>query len=420
MKKITTWSSVALSLIVTVFVFQRCVKDTVARTYTMYTPVYKTRDEVRANIKNDAPHSVENPGKMFILGNYVYLNEIDKGIHIIDNSNPSRPVNKYFVAIPGNIDLAVTGNTLYADLYTDLVTLDIANPSAIRVKKITDGVFPLRRYSGNFAADNTRIITEWIRKDTTVTTDIEGVQSSRGGVLFFDARAVAAVAPSATNNAAVGISGSMARFTLLNNYLYTVTDNALNVFDISQPENPVFANKVNLSFGIETIYSFKKNLFIGSQTGMLIFSTTNPAQPMQSGTFAHARVCDPVIADDNYAYVTLSSGSKCAGFTNQLDVVNIQNLQSPKLVKSYSLTNPHGLSKDGNTLFICDGADGVKVFDAADANNIKLLQTINGMDAFDVIATNGVAIVVAKDGLYEYDYTNRSSVRLLSKISYNK
>jgi hypothetical protein len=418
MKTSLSVCNLAVLLIITTTVFNSCVKDNVSRTYTIYTPVYKTSAEVRANIKNDVPLPVKSPGKMFVLGNYIYLNEIDKGIHVIENSNPAEPVNKYFIAIPGNVDLAVTGTTLYADLYTDLVTIDISSPSSVVVKKITENVFPFRRYTGNFVADNTKIITDWIKKDTTVTSDVE-IQSNRGVVLF-DAFSLSSAAPGASNKAAIGISGSMARFTLLNNYLYTATDNALNVFNISQPQSPVFSNKINLPFGIETIYPFKSNLFIGSQTGMLIYGTSNPAQPLQRGSFSHARVCDPVIADDNYAYVTLSSGTRCGGFINQLDVVNIQDLQTPKLVKSYPLTNPHGLSKDGNALFICDGSAGLKVFDAEDVNGIKLLQTIGGIDAYDVITVSGIAIVVAKDGLYEFDYTDKNKVHQISKISYGE
>ncbi len=116
MKKTTTLCTLAAVLIFGSFIFQGCLKDTVSRAYTMYAPVYKTSAEVRANIKNDVPLAVKTPGKMFVLGSYIYLNEIDKGIHVIDNSNPSAPVNKYFISIPGNLDLAVTGNTLYADL----------------------------------------------------------------------------------------------------------------------------------------------------------------------------------------------------------------------------------------------------------------------------------------------------------------
>jgi hypothetical protein len=152
---------------------------------------------------------------------------------------------------------------------------------------------------------------------------------------------------------------------------------------------------------------------------MLVFSAANPLQPVQLGTFTHARVCDPVIADDNYAYVTLRTGSTCGGMANELDVVNIQNLPATTLVKSYPLTNPYGLSKEANTLFVCDGAAGLKVYDATNLNNLQLLTTVSGINTYDVIAYNGVAIVVTKDGLYQYDYTNRSNLKLLSKISMN-
>ncbi|WP_315816617.1 hypothetical protein [Paraflavitalea speifideaquila] len=138
------------------------------------------------------------------------------------------------------------------------------------------------------------------------------------------------------------------------------------------------------------------------------------------GTFSHVRSCDPVIADDHYAYVTLRSGTACQGFTNQLEILNIENLSSPILLKTYPLTNPHGLSKDNNNLFICDGADGVKVFDAANVNDLKLLKKIDGLDAYDVIAFNKWALVVAKDGLYQFNYADVSNIKLLSKISINK
>ena len=84
-------------------------KDKCTRSYTFYEPVYKTIAEVRANIKSNSPRPVERPGKLFIRGNYIFLNEIDRGIHIIDNTNPSAPKNIAFVDIPGNLDIAVKG-----------------------------------------------------------------------------------------------------------------------------------------------------------------------------------------------------------------------------------------------------------------------------------------------------------------------
>ncbi|MEJ7679189.1 MAG: hypothetical protein WKG06_15310 [Segetibacter sp.] len=135
MKKLLSACNMAIVLFTCMGLLQGCLKDTSTRTYTLYTPVYKTVDEVRANIKSDAPAPVKNPGKIFVLGNYIFLNEIDKGVHVIDNRNPAAPVNKYFIAIPGNLDLAVKGKILYADNYRDLVTLDISNPDHVQVKR---------------------------------------------------------------------------------------------------------------------------------------------------------------------------------------------------------------------------------------------------------------------------------------------
>lgn len=58
----------------------------------------------------------------------MYINERFEGIHVIDNRDPSSPQNVAFLDIPGNIDLAVNGDALYADSYVDLVTIDISNP----------------------------------------------------------------------------------------------------------------------------------------------------------------------------------------------------------------------------------------------------------------------------------------------------
>ena len=79
-----------------VFILQSCLKDKLTHTYTLFIPVYKSKDEVYANIKSNPPRTIESPGKIFLYGNYVFLNETDKGVHIIDNSDPAKPVEKAF------------------------------------------------------------------------------------------------------------------------------------------------------------------------------------------------------------------------------------------------------------------------------------------------------------------------------------
>ena len=139
------------------------------------------------------------------------------------------------------------------------------------------------------------------------------------------------------------------------------------------------------------------------------------------------RVCDPVVVNGNTAYVTLRSGNTCAGFTNQLDVVDVSNLLSPRLVKSYPMRNPHGLGVDFPNLFICEGDYGLKSFNASDPLQIdrNLQQYIEDLQAYDVIPMGTVSgqkvlLMIGQDGFYQFDYSNPARLRLLSKIPVNR
>jgi hypothetical protein len=410
--------------------FSACDKDQCKKlhSYTYYIPVYKTKQEARANIKSNGPKLIENPGKIYMLGTTIFLNEIDKGIHVINNADPSHPKNIAFIDIPGNLDIAAKGTMLYADMYTDLVALDISNVSNVRVTKFVDSLFPYRSFGGGFSvAGQNKIVVDWIRKDTTIVEDCENidprmdwlrrVSGQPGGIFFAGANSPQSALASSY---AGGIGGSMARFTIMNDRLYTVGINQLRIYDISDPVDPYYRSNVNLGWGIETIYPFKNRLFIGSQTGMFVYDVTNADAPVAAGQFSHARSCDPVIADDNYAYVTLRSGNTCMGFSNELDIVKLNNSAGSSLLKVYPMTNPHGLSKDGNLLFICDGRGGVKIYNSSNVMNLILMKTIGGLDAYDVIAYKNIALVVAKEGLYQYNYANPMNIRLLSKIGIKK
>jgi hypothetical protein len=415
-------SKVLAMLIVISFTAGGCFKDKLTRTYTILTPVYDTKANVIANIKSNIPATVKQPGKIYLYGKYIFLNEIDKGVHIIDNGNPSNPVNVAFINIPGNLDIAVKGNTLYADFYEDLLAIDISDPLQAKVKKMLTNIFPDRQYTNGFVPDPTLIIVDWLKKDTTVDVDRNGGIFGGWGcpTCAFLMSGTADATSSGGKSNAPGIAGSMSRFAVVNDYMYAVNQSALQTISISTANDPQFVKTENMGWSIETIFPFKDKLFIGSASGMFIYSIANPSVPERQGSFSHARACDPVIADDDYAFVTLRNGNICSGSANQLDIVNVQNVFSPSLVKTYPLTNPHGLAKDGNYLFICDGRDGLKVYDASSVTNIKILKHIPGMVTFDVIAWNKRLLVVTEEGLRQYDYSDIGNIHLLSTISINK
>jgi hypothetical protein len=162
-------------------------------------------------------------------------------------------------------------------------------------------------------------------------------------------------------------------------------------------------------------------LFIGSMSAMFIYENSNPLQPTQLGIFQHARACDPVYVDDNYAYVTLRDGTECQNFSNQLDVVDISDPKSPRLLKTYPMHHPIGLSKAGDHLFICEDDQGLKIFDAADWKTIdeNLKDHQGGFQAYDIIAfeSEKLAIVIGKDGLYQFDFSDPTDLKQLSLMA---
>jgi len=215
-----------------------------------------------------------------------------------------------------------------------------------------------------------------------------------------------------------GVGGSMGRFTIKNNYLYIVQESDMNVIDISKLNNPKPITTINVGWGLETIFQYKSNLFIGSQTGMYIYGLADPTSPDRLSLFSHLTSCDPLVVDDNFAYVTLRSGNLCRNGNNQLDVIDISDLTGPTLVKSYNMSNPHGLGIDDKVLFICDGNAGLKIYNASDPlkikdNNIAVYSEVN---AYDVIPLDGILMLTATDGIYQYNYSDLEDIKFLSKI----
>jgi len=407
--------------------FSSCMKDKITRTYQISTPIYEVLTKFRQSIKSQPAVAIGNTGKITVIGNYIFLSEPNKGIHVIDNSIPSSPKNVSFINIPGNNDIAVTGNTLYADAYADLVAFDISNPLNAVAKNFAADVFPdnsIYYFGAPVTAgaainpDSINVIVGWETRDTTVDYNPNNniypypVAFSNCSNCF-----TAAAAGSGNSTTGTGTNGSLARFSVINNFLYTVDYNSLTAFDISQRLAPSFSSTVQVDYHVETIYPLKDKLFVGTNNGMYMYDiSSSPSTPYLLGEFTHVRGCDPVIADDIYAYVTINDSSACLGFNNELQIVNIQDLSNSFLVKSYQLVHPIGLSKDGNNLFICDGQDGLKIYNAGDVNNLQLIKQLKDAEVYDVVTGNGLAIVVAKDGLYQYDYSDLTNIHLISKL----
>jgi hypothetical protein len=403
----------------------------VKSTYVYFKPVYSTTAEIKAATGLKAATTLSSPGKIYLMGQNLFVNETGKGIHLFDNSNPTSPKPLGFLNIPGNYDLAILGNILYADSYVDLVMFDISDIANIKEVNRLEGFFKNYNSMGFYSDPVKGIVTTWEKTSTVSIQENECGPSllQNWGGIFYDvgiafpqSNASSASSAAMITNPSTGISGSMSRFTISKNFLYAIDGSTMAVVDINNPTQPQRKADQTLLTWPETLFPNGQNLFVGSRAGMSIFDLTSPDQPALLSTYEHIYSCDPVVVSDKYAYVTLYNGDICHMNTNELQLIDITNLKSPQLYTKYSMTNPHGLGIDKNLLFICDGSDGLKIFDATNPDSIAVRQLAHypGINATDIIPFENIAIVIGTDGLYQYDYSKLTNVILLSKINISK
>ncbi|MFC2111104.1 LVIVD repeat-containing protein [Bacteroidota bacterium] len=223
------------------------------------------------------------------------------------------------------------------------------------------------------------------------------------------------------NSPSEGKSGSTARIVVKGNFIYAIDNHSLKVIDISVPDNPNYIKTVDVGFGIETIYPFKDYLFIGSTIGMYIYSLSSPESPQQLSEFEHVTSCDPVIANDSLAFVTLRYNEVCRGFQDvrQIDVIDVTSVINPNLIRSYITAEyPYGLDIDSNRLYVCHGDKGIIIYDVNDlmTNTTAEIGSISGITAYDAVFYNNILFVIGESGFYQYDYSNFNNITLISSI----
>lgn len=111
-----------LSILAVVFIFSKADVSS----HPSYKPIFMTRESLEKSVMYiDGMREMVNPGKIYIRGNTIYINEKYKGVHIIDNSNPKAPIQTGYITAPGSIDMAVKGNVIYLDNAVDFVTFNM-------------------------------------------------------------------------------------------------------------------------------------------------------------------------------------------------------------------------------------------------------------------------------------------------------
>jgi len=390
------------------------------------TPMYKSTSDLADEIFVDEPKVQTSLGKIITYGDMVFINQPMEGIHVVDNSDPANPMNHSFINIPGNVDLAIVDNHLYADMFSALVVFDLSNlesPKFLEDFTVED-VFYYDSYwnfpneiweeghvrFAEYVDTSMGIVVGW---ETEVRR--ERIDNTYGPELAFDDVGVAIPGSDVDFVPNTSTAGSMARFLPIDGYLYTINFSDLVLFQLAQNYKPNPWIRIDTQTQAETLFHLNDLLFVGSVNGMLMYDVADASDPLFINKIEHMRSCDPVVADLDYAYVTLRGGTNCFTDLNELQIIDIETPEDLQVVSQKALFNPHGLGIYEDHLIICDGSAGIKVLDVTDRSQPEIMTSYPIGFAYDVIIDYPNAMVVGEEMLFQYDLSDLPELTLLSQ-----
>ena len=374
------------------------------------------------------PIDIVQSGKIYAYKNYIFVNDIGRGVHVLDNTNPEAPQKIRFIKLEGNQDISIKNDRLYGDSYGDLVVMDISNMNNIgNIKRLENAIYQQFWCTVGFDVDwptadaydysdldaNREAIVGWETKKVIMS---EKEFNEKYGYTFAEDSALSNSDASPSSDSGQG--GSLARFRIVGDYLYAVEWSSINVFDISDLDAPEVLDEVYTSGGIETIFNQGDLLFLGGNRGMYIYDISNPATPTFVSDFEHGTACDPVVVDGNYAYVTLRGGNFCGATESGLYVIDISNIENPELKVIYPMDEPYGLGTKNDKLFICDGSSGLKVYDKSNVPDLPQLNHFKDIVTYDVIPMQEQLLMIGDGVLYQYRYLE-NDIQLISELQLN-
>ena len=134
-----------------------------------YTPVTINRSELETSTTFESPRTIINSGKIYVKGQFLFVNEKNEGFHVFDNTNPENPVNIGFLKVLGSSDLAVKEGVIYVNNAVDLIAIQADyHTSSIVITKRIPNTFPQMISPDGFQYYNSQqddIVISWTLND---------------------------------------------------------------------------------------------------------------------------------------------------------------------------------------------------------------------------------------------------------------
>lgn len=224
------------------------------------------------------------------------------------------------------------------------------------------------------------------------------------------------------------LSGSYANLIAVGDFLYVIGETDLITYEQNEDKSLNEIDRQVLGLDLESLYYRSGVLFVGSSQRMYILSLTTDFIPVLqsrtqysdlSGALDH---CDPIVADQEVAYVSLSSSLQTnddgcgVSEVNIVRAYDITDLNAPTEISEVTMESPKGLALDGDLLFVCESQNGLKVLDVSDPRNPTELYHFPDFETRDAVATGTSVLIVGPNNLYEYDYSDSQDIHQIWSV----
>ena len=204
--------------------------------------------------------------------------------------------------------------------------------------------------------------------------------------------------------------------TIKDGYMYTIDHDHLRVLSLEDVSKPKEVYKVYVGSGLESVFAYEDNLFMGTDRAILIYGLAKKDKPVLKSTNSHVIIAkDPVIVLNDIAYSTLRQGNENSNPSGSLEVVDVSNPSSPFTVKIIQQEYPMGLAGNDHALYVCNAKFGLNVFEMDRNEFLIFRKNIPSDPIYNCIVADNVLIGQTKTGLLFYNIKNPLSPVLIHK-----
>jgi hypothetical protein len=341
--------------------------------------------------------SVDTPSFAYgvtIVGDTAYVADYQKGLQVIDISNPASPQIIGSVDTPGSANgVTVVGDTAYVvDWDSGLQVIDISNPASPQIIGTVD--------------------TPGRARDVTVVGDTAyvacGEYNQWSGLQVIDISNPAAPQIIGT----VDTPGYAEGVTVVGSTAYVVNHSGLQAIDISNSANPQIIGSVDTpssAYGVTVVGS---TAYVADYySGLQAIDISNPAAPQIIGTVDTPGYAVRVTVVGSTAYVA-DGGSG-------LQVIDISDLASPQIIGSVDTPGyAHDVTVVGNTAYVADGGSGLQVTDISNPAGPPIIGSMDTPGHARGVTVVGDTAYVADDGsgLQVIDISNPASPQIIGSV----